>query len=210
LLEKISPIEDLEIVISDGGSSDNTIEICKKYPVLVVQGKRGRGYQLNAGALASSGEILLFLHADTGLDINIFEDIKQAVSSGHYWGCCTLKFDCDALFFRMVAYFSILRSKYFSSCYGDQGIYCRRDIFMQKGPFPSIPLMEDLEFSRCMKKLKKAYVVSGKVLTSARRFEKGGPVKTICRMQLFKLLYMMGVSPETLHHWYYREVGTKK
>lgn len=205
LLGKLQMQAELEVIVVDGGSEDNTLDICRKYPVRLISSTRGRGAQLNAGADVGQGEVLLFLHADTVFEKRIIADLEAALYAGAVWGCCTMTFDDDGFFYRMVAFFSNLRSRIFSSCYGDQAIYCRKDIFQKAGKFPLLPIMEDLEFSRSMRRFSKAFVIEGKVITSSRRFRNRGPWRTICKMQLLKLFYKLGVDPELIASWYREE-----
>lgn len=202
LLEKLVQLEDMEIIVSDGGSTDQTVPIAERFNVRVVHSTGGRGVQLNHGAESSTGEILLFLHADTDFEWRIFEDIHQAVKQGYLWGCCMLRFDNKGSFYRWVSFFSNLRSRFLSSCYGDQGIFCRREDFFLIGQFPDIPIMEDLEFSRKIRRKKRAVVIPGYVITSARRFQQVGPLRTLIKMQCLKILYRLGVPPAKLVGWY--------
>ncbi|MCM1566180.1 MAG: TIGR04283 family arsenosugar biosynthesis glycosyltransferase [Dehalobacter sp.] len=198
LLEKLQYLSELEVIVVDGGSKDNTRQICSRYPVRLISAQRGRGTQLNAGADVSRGEALIFLHADTDFESRIFADIEAALDAGATWGCCTMAFDYDDTFYRMLAFFSNLRSRFFSSCYGDQVIYCRKETFQRAGRFPPIPIMEDMEFSKRMRRFGEAFVIEGKVVTSSRRFRNRGLFRTICKMQMLKLLYKLGVNPELL------------
>lgn len=202
LLDCLSGIPGLEVVVSDGGSNDETKLLCSQYPVKLIEAPLGRGSQLNAGAQVSDGEILFFLHADSRVKPVVFDDIREAVNSGHRWGCCTIEFDESSLFFSALTLGSRLRARLFSRCYGDQGIYCERDLFFMAGGFPPIPIMEDIGLSRRLRYYSPAHVVPGKVITSSRRFKKGGPLRTLIRMQIIKLLYAAGVPAERLSRIY--------
>lgn len=202
LLEQLITMPHQEIIVCDGGSTDDTLKICSEYPVKVVQTQRGRGRQLNYGASVARGEILFFLHADSQVERQTLDDIVRAVQNNRCWGCCTLSFDKKNCFYHMVAVMSNLRSRLTSSCYGDQGIFCRRDIFQAYGGFPDWTIMEDVEFSRKMRRLSRAFVVPGRIVTSCRRFEDNGPWRTILKMQLAKLGFMFGIHPERIANWY--------
>lgn len=202
LLDHLTKLPQQEIIICDGGSCDATLEICAKYPVQIVQSRSGRGRQLNSGAKLATGEILFFLHADSVVQERSLEDIKQAIEQGQHWGCCTLAFAKETFFYKVIAFMSNLRSRWTSSCYGDQGIYCCRDTFNSSGGFPDWTFLEDLEFSRKMRRYSRACVVPGQVITSVRRFEANGPWRTVGKMQMIKLLFLLGREPEQLARWY--------
>ena len=202
LLDCLTGIPGLEVIVSDGGSNDKTRLLCSQYPVKVIEAPLGRGSQLNAGAQGSSGEIFFFLHADSRVKPGVFDDIRETVNSGQKWGCCTIQFDESSLFFAFLTMASRLRSRLFSSCYGDQGIYCERDLFFAAGGYPPIAIMEDIGLSRRLRYYSPAHVVSGKVITSSRRFKNSGPLRTLIKIQVIKLLYAIGVSPERLSRIY--------
>jgi len=202
LLENLLTLVGVELIVCDGGSSDATMEICRDYPVLFLRSAAGRGIQLNIGAQSAQGDILLFIHADSMIESRVLDDIRAAVAQGNRWGCCTLRFSERTLPFRTIAYFSNLRSKVVSSCYGDQGIYCQRDFFWENDGFPEIVFLEDLVFSHRIRKQQRARVVKGMITTSARRFREAGIGKTIGKMQMIKILFAIGIKPERLWKWY--------
>lgn len=198
LLERLVDQPEIEIIVCDGGSSDRTAEICASYPVKFIRSPKGRGPQLNAGAKVATGEILFFLHADSLVEPSVFPEIRQAVAENFLWGCCSLFFDDQSLFFRAVAFGSRLRARIFSICFGDQGIFCQRQFFLEQGGFPPIPLMEDLALSRKLRRISRAKVLTSPIVTSSRRFKEGGCLRTLLLMQKLKLLYYLGVAPERL------------
>lgn len=198
LLDKLSALKNIEIIISDGGSTDKTQEVCALYPVQLVSGDKGRGQQLNLGAKHAHGKILFFLHADSLPEKRAFQDMINALEKNHKWGCCIISFDADSLFYRFLTINSRLRARLFSSCYGDQGIFCEREFFLENGGFPDIPLMEDVVFSHKLRRLSPAKVLPAKIITSARRFQNGHPLRTFLLIQKIKLLFLLGISPERL------------
>lgn len=202
LLEFLLNLPHEQIIVCDGGSQDQTCSICARYPVQLTGSEPGRGRQLNAGARLATGDILFFLHADSRLQERCLQDIEMAVQQGYDWGCCTLIFDKKTIFYKAVDFMSNLRARLTSSCYGDQGIYCKREIFHARGGFPDWTFLEDLAFSRKMRRYSPAGVVDGQITTSARRFEKNGPFRTICKMQMIKILFILGIDPEKLAKWY--------
>ena len=204
LLESLQLISNIEIIISDGGSSDRSPEICSRYPVKMVTGSAGRGMQLNRGAQLATAPVLLFLHADCQFEPIVVEQVLEAIKEGYHWGCATMDFDERLPFYRGLAFFSNLRARYWKSCYGDQAIWCRKDVFLNIGGFPDIPLMEDQAFSHHLRSKHRFRVVSGRVITNTRRFKDGGPLITLIKMQVLKVLYFLGVSPERLYDYYHQ------
>lgn len=202
LLERLLGLTAAEIIVVDGGSCDSTLDICRQFPVKLLKSPRGRGIQLNTGAGAAQGEILLFLHADSLIEERVLDDIRSATAEGCNWGCCSLMFNERNRIFRTIACLSNLRSGIFSSCYGDQAIFCKRDLFQKSGGFPDSVFLEDLEFSHKMRRQQKARVIKGKVITSTRRYRTAGLWKTIAKIQMVKILYTIGVMPEQLRKWY--------
>lgn len=203
-LDGLMGIKNIEIIVSDGGSEDQTREICRWYPVKVVKGTKGRGKQLNAGAREAQGEVLLFIHADSIVEGRVYRDIAKALKNNFKWGCCTIVFDKQSLFFYVLALASRLRARIFSSCYGDQGIFCEREFFFEHGGFPDLPLMEDLALSHQFRSHCRAGILPARIITSSRRFTQGGPFKTLFLIQKLKLFYFLGVPAERLSEMYSR------
>ncbi|WXJ90390.1 hypothetical protein MTKAM_19820 [Moorella thermoacetica] len=207
LLRKLVQVPDLEIIVSDGGSRDRTLAICRSLGIRTVSSPAGRGRQLNAGAGAATGDIFFFLHADSCPEEQVFPEIRQAVAEGSSWGCCSLVFSENTLFYRLVAAASRSRARFTSSCYGDQGIFCTRELFNRVGGFPEFPFLEDLAFSHRLRRQEKARVLQARIVTSTRRFRQNGPGRTLFKMQLVKLLFILGVPPARLIGFYQ---GAKK
>lgn len=204
LLTFLISVPSIEIIVSDGGSWDSTRKICEGFAVRFISGSLGRGIQQNAGARVASGDILCFLHADSILEHKVFSEIQRTVEQEVKWGCCTLAFDDDRLFFKYLAWISTLRAKVMSVCFGDQGIFCSREIFWSIGGFPQYPLMEDLDLSKRLRKISRAKVISGKIVTSSRRFAQSGPWRTLLKMQFLQYLFHFGVCPNKLANYYRR------
>ncbi|SFR16428.1 TIGR04283 family arsenosugar biosynthesis glycosyltransferase [Desulfoscipio geothermicus] len=198
LLKNLGQVQGIEIIVVDGGSTDRTLEICRLHAVNCLSGAPGRGTQMNLGAQKATGDILFFLHADSTVEMRVFNDIRKAVRNGYRWGCCTLFFTEQTIFFNLVAIASRLRVKFFSSCYGDQGIFCEKDLFSRAGGFPDFPFLEDLAFSHCMRRYQRAGMIPGKITTSTRRFRQNGLFRTLLKMQMVKALYTLGISPGKL------------
>ncbi len=202
LLEELQDLLAVEIIISDGGSTDHTLETCAAYPVIVCTGSAGRGKQLNRGAQAAKSDILLFLHADTHMPPELVPQMIEAVRLGKMWGCARLAFDDSAFFFRWLAFISNCRARLSSSCYGDQAMFCQRDFFSSNGMFPETDFLEDIAFSHKVRQSQRAFVLAGKVVTSSRRFRYGSRWRMLGKIQLIKLLFFLGVSPERLYTLY--------
>lgn len=198
LLEHLMNFSNIEVIVSDGGSSDGTVNLCNNYPIILVNSSLGRGNQLNAGIKRAKGDILLFLHADSDFADTILDDIRGAIKSGSKWGCCSLAFNDKSLSYKILAFSSNIRAKIFSSCYGDQGIFCEANFIKSIGGFPEVPFLEDISFSNKIKQQYKAKVVKSKIVTSPRRFKRDGLYKTLLKMQIIKLLFQWGISPEKL------------
>lgn len=192
----------VEVIVSDGGSSDWTVEIAQKQ-ARVVSSVCGRGCQMNSGASKASGEILLFLHADTGLPDGWVGKITAAMADERVvGGAFSLSIDSDKLSHKIIAAAANLRSRFLGLPYGDQGIFVRRTVFEKIGGFKDIPIMEDVELMRRLKRTGKIVLLKDKVTTSARRWEKEGAVYTTLRNWILLSLYFLGVRPERLYRVY--------
>jgi len=194
-----------DIVVVDGGSRDGSLDIAARLPgVRVVSSLRGRARQMNRGATASTGDVLLFLHADALLPAGAADAIEQALRDPRVaYGRFDVTFDNPRAVFRMIAGLMNFRSRLTGICTGDQGIFVRRAAFERLGGYPEIPLMEDVELTRRLKRLGRLASLALPVTTSARRWERNGVARTIALMWTLRLLYFCGVGPDRLHRWYY-------
>ena len=192
-----------EIILVDGVSKDRTIEIASRFDdITTVSNGCGRARQMNAGAKVANGDILLFLHADTYLPENAISAVQEAIRKGTDGGCFSLKIDSSRLPLRIAAQLITRRTRITHVATGDQTIFVRRQIFDQLGGYADMPLMEDLDFTRRLKKIGTFVELDLKVSTSARRWEKWGVYKTILLMWLLRILYYIGVPPEKLVEFY--------
>jgi rSAM/selenodomain-associated transferase 2 len=194
-----------EIVVVDGGSRDETAAVVARVPGprLLASG-RGRALQMNLGARATSGDPLLFLHADTRLPDGAAAAIERALAEpGVAGGRFDVRFDNEGVLFRVIAWFMNTRSRASGICTGDQAIFVRRAAFEAIGGYPEIPLMEDIELSRALKRRGRVRALRLRVTTSARKWEREGPLRTIGLMWALRFLHFCGVAPARLHRWYY-------
>ncbi|MFN6461133.1 MAG: TIGR04283 family arsenosugar biosynthesis glycosyltransferase [Nostoc sp. DedVER02] len=200
------PNTNIEVIIVDGGSEDNTIEIAQSLNVKVISSSPGRAVQMNTGAVAASGEILLFLHADTRLPTGFDEMVRTALQQpGIVAGAFKLRIDASLLSLRWVELGVNLRSHFCQMPYGDQAIFLTKEVFQQIGGFPELPIMEDFELIRRLKRIGSIVIIPTPVLTSARRWLQKGVLKTTLLNQFIIIAYLLGVSPERIRHWYHRE-----
>lgn len=192
---------DIEIIVVDGGSQDETVEIAKSSGMKVLQSKLGRAVQMNAGAAIATGEVLLFLHADTQLPDGFDRMIRETLSSA-IMGAFQLKIDATLPGLRWVEWGVNLRSRYLQFPYGDQALFLRTKTFETIGGFPHLPIMEDFEFVRTLRQMGTVAIVPHAVLTSGRRWQKMGVFRTTIVNQIVILAYLIGVSPHRIQLWY--------
>ena len=194
-----------EILVVDGGSHDETAAVVARArdPRLLTSA-RGRALQMNHGARATAGDALLFLHADTRLPAGAAGAIERALAEpGVVAGRFDVRFDNEGALFRVIAWFMNARSRASGICTGDQAIFVRRADFDAIGGYPEIPLMEDIELSRRLKRRGRVRALRLRVTTSARKWEREGPLRTIALMWALRFLHFCGVAPGRLHRWYY-------
>ena len=196
-----------EIIVVDGGSSDETVTLAKAHGAIIITSAAGRARQQNAGAADAHGDILLFLHVDTQLPSTALDDIERALAnSAAAWGRFDVTLRANPMpgpaMLRVVASMMNLRSRLTGIATGDQAIFVRKSAFERVGGFPQIALMEDIALSRLLKKIALPVCVHSRVETSARRWQTQGVWKTIALMWALRLGYWCGVSPETLSRWY--------
>jgi rSAM/selenodomain-associated transferase 2 len=193
-----------EVVVSDGGSADGTLEVARELGARTVCGPAGRGGQLNRGAIAAmatGADILLFLHADTALPRNAGRAVKEAVAAGAPGGAFFIRFDQDGFVYRLGGRVVNLRTKLAFTPLGDQAQFVTREAFRELGGFREWPILEDLDFAKRMRQRwgrRRLAVLEDPVVTSARRFEKQGPARTVALNWTIWLLFALGASPHRL------------
>ena len=187
-----------QIIIVDGGSTDNTLDIARHY-ARVITGPRGRALQMNAGAREAWGDVLLFLHADTYLPDGALTAVEKCLADKKViGGRFSVRLDLPGWRYRMVGSTINLRDRVFGGFTGDQAIFIRTDVFQKLGGYAEIPLMEDLEFGKRMRREGKVALLPEYVTTSARRWQKKGVFRTIFLMWTLKILYFLGLPPSRL------------
>lgn len=202
-IQSIKSSENAEIIVSDGGSIDNTVMLANTSGARVVQSAKGRGQQQNAGAAISSSNILLFLHADTILPENYLLEILRVLSiPGTVAGAFRLKISGKNKFLRIVQLFTNIRSIFFQLPYGDQALFVKKEIFNKAGFFPEFPVMEDYSFVKKIKKFGRIRISPLPVMTSGRRWDRLGYLKTLLINQLMIAGYKTGVKIEKLDKFY--------
>lgn len=195
--------EEVEIIVVDGGSADATVAVAKTHGARVVVSERGRGTQLANGAEAATGDVLWFLHADTHPENGAFDAIRTALEDEFVvGGNFTLVFDGYSRPARFMTWIYPHFRK-LGLLYGDSAIFVRREVYEECGGFKSLPLFEDLEFVKRLKKQGRLAYLKTCVTTSSRRFEKKSFTLTFLKWVVFQGLYWFGVSPHFLARHYY-------
>ena len=193
---------DCELLIVDGGSSDRTTAVAQCYG-RVMAAPRGRATQMNAGAAVASGDVLIFLHADTILPDDAFGAIEKALALPQVvGGAFRICFNCQHWPYRLVALSVNMRSHMRKIFTGDQAYFIRSASFKAVGGYPNQPLMEDLEIITRLRKIGKVVLLPQYVTTSARRHEKIGLIRSVLLMWYLRTLYKLGTSPEQLQRMY--------
>ena len=211
MIKKTKDKKTCEVIVVDGGSNDKTLALAKKAGCKIIFGTRGRGRQMNRGAAEATGEVLLFLHADTLLPDNFPSLILDAVNRPAVAaGAFSLAIDSPAKSLAVIASVANLRSRLLHLPYGDQALFASRSMFTSVGGFPELEIMEDFVFIRKMKTMGKIVILPEKATTSARRWQNIGPIRTTLINQLIVCGYTFGIAPATLAKWYRRMRGLGK
>ena len=189
----------VEVIVVDGGSHDGTVVAARGVADRVLVAERGRATQMNAGAWAASGNILLFLHADTRLPARADELVRGALASGpHAWGRFDVRIEGTHPLLGIIAALMNRRSRLTGIATGDQAIFVSRAAFEAVGGYPDIPLMEDIVLSRSLKRLSRPVCLEARVTTSGRRWERHGVARTILTMWRLRLAVFLGADPRAL------------
>ena len=192
----------VEVIIADGGSKDRTVAICEASRVKTVHSSRGRAAQMNVGTSVASGDIFLFLHADTRLPDGFEDRVKEAILEGAVAGAFLFGTDMNTSSMKVIENATHFRAYRLGIVFGDQAIFATREAFFRAGGYPEQPIMEDYELWKRLGKVGKRSLIPLSVITSARKWEKQGTWRTTLINQAVMWLYVLGVSPEKLAKWY--------
>jgi rSAM/selenodomain-associated transferase 2 len=192
-----------EVIVVDGGSRDRTVEQARPLADLVLTAPRGRGSQMNAGAAAANGDVLLFLHADTRLPPDADRLAADALAhSKRTWGRFDVTIAGHSPLLRIVAAMMNWRSRVTGIATGDQAMFMTRDAFAQTRGFPDIALMEDVVMSRRLKAIGSPACLAARATTSGRRWDRDGVVRTIFMMWRLRFAFFLGAEPARLARQY--------
>ena len=199
------PSTNVELIVVDGGSQDDTVTIAESLNVKVIASAPGRATQMNTGAMAASGDILLFLHADTRLPPGFDGMIRTAVQQPlMVAGAFALQINAPLWTLRWVEKGVNWRSRFCQMPYGDQAIFLTAEVFDKVGNFPDLPIMEDFELIRRLQSIGKIIIIPVPVITSARRWLQKGVFYTTILNQIVITAYLLGISPKRIRRWYRR------
>lgn len=203
LLHELAPWRALgdEIIVVDGGSSDDSVALAAPLADRVIRAERGRAAQQNAGAALARGSTLWFVHADSGV-LGISRAELLAAATVHAWGRCAIRIDDRAMSFRLIEAMMNLRTRVTAIVTGDHGMFVRRAVFDAIGGIPNLPLMEDIEFSRALARNARPCCLVSTILTSSRRWRRHGIVRTVALMWLLRLAWFFGVPAARLARLY--------
>ncbi len=194
-----------EVIVADGGSTDDTIGEAQRAGARVVSAPSGRGGQMDAGAASARGDILLFLHADCSLPEGWQESVRAALSDKRAaGGAFRLSVAAHGMRFRLIEAGANSRARALGLIYGDQAIFARKEAFLEAGGFRKLPLMEDVDCVRRLRRYGRFVLVDRSVTASARRWDKVGVFRNALKNLAIVALYYAGMKPERLYGYYYK------
>jgi len=197
-----SLLNSAEVIFVDAHSTDKSVAVIRGLGKL-LQSQKGRPAQMNLGALSARGDILFFLHADSLINPNTLKNIeKNIVGSNAVGGCLTQRIDRADFIYRMIEMQGNIRARLTKEFYGDQGIFVKKDVFSAVGGYPEVPIMEDVLFSRSLRKKGKLIVLTDRISVSARRWEKEGVIRTSLIYSLIIIMFWMRFPLKTIKSLY--------
>lgn len=191
-----------EVIVIDGGSNDDTVPIAEQFADRVLRSDAGRAIQMNSGIDAASGDALLFLHADTRLPADAVSKVINAVEDGYFWGRFNVRLSGKHFMFRIIERMMNMRSCITGVATGDQAIFVSLESIEIVGAYPQLPLMEDVVLSKRLRNLGWPACIRQRVITSSRRWEDEGILRTMLLMWRLRLLFFLGVSADRLSRQY--------
>jgi rSAM/selenodomain-associated transferase 2 len=191
-----------EVIVIDGGSNDDTVSISQQYADRVLRSDAGRAMQMNSGINEASGDALLFLHADTRLPADAVAKLIHALEDGYFWGRFNVRLSGKHFMFRIIERMMNLRSCITGIATGDQAIFVSHESIEIVGAYPRLPLMEDIVFSKRLRELGRPACIRQQVVTSSRRWEDKGILRTMLLMWRLRLLFFLGVPADRLARQY--------
>ena len=203
-LEALHPLRERghEVIVADGGSTDGTARLAAPGADRVLAAARGRARQMNAGAEVASGRVIVFLHADTTLPPEVDRVLFEALGPRPGWGSFAVRLSGPHPAFRVIERMISVRSRLSGIATGDQAIFVARDLFLATGGFADIPLLEDVELCRRLRRIARPVRPRPPVVTSSRRWEAGGIARTTALMWWIRGAYALGVEPARLARHY--------
>jgi rSAM/selenodomain-associated transferase 2 len=205
LLESLQPerARNVELILVDGGSHDAAINVAEPLVDQLLVTPPGRALQMNAGAHVAKGDLLWFLHADSVVAEGFPAIIRASLKTGgHLWGRFDVTLSGESPFLRVIEFMMNWRSRLTGIATGDQGIFIQRSLFEQVGGFPEIPLMEDIQFSTLLRRRSNPIALRQRLITSSRRWEQFGILRTVFLMWRLRLAFYFGADPEQLAQRY--------
>ena len=195
--------DNFEVIVCDGGSGAETLNIINSYPCHLIQTSPGRAAQMNAGSDVARGRWLLFLHADSSLPAEYLHEIVNSAA----WGFFHLRLSGDHFLYRVIGSAINLRSTISRIAGGDQGLFFKASFFRSLQGFPQIPLMEDIAICKLARQLARPDIIRQPLLSSSRRWRENGIIKTVLLMWSLRFAFWLGVDPTHLHRIYYPQRG---
>ena len=209
-LSALRPLRaECEIIIVDGGSTDNTKILARPLAGKVITSAKGRARQMNSGARQATGEVLIFLHADTRLPENALSSIQREIGGKRQWGRFDIQLSGTSFMLKVIAWMMNRRSRLTGIATGDQVIFVARAAFETAGHYPEISLMEDIALCKALRKTGPPVCLKDKAVSSGRRWEHNGIYKTILLMWSLRLRYFFGADPQILAFLYTQGVFTR-
>ena len=211
VLQRLEPLREsvVEVIVVDGGSSDDTVALAVPLCDHLLSSERGRAVQMNRGAAVARGEVLLFLHADTILPANALQALANFLSGNRAWGRFDVRLSGGRLLFRVIASMMNLRSRLTGIATGDQAIFVRRRVFDDLAGYRAMPLMEDVDLCGRLRRVSRPYCIGTPVITDSRRWEQLGPWRTIALMWWLRWRFWRGANPAELAREYRADVRRK-